>query len=191
MRETPASRQTQDMVNDGLGFRALSMPEGVPGSLYLSSMPGRYRSFDHDLAEAERLGVSTVLCLNPRDEIQYKSPHYHQALHDGSHGWRVVDHPIEDFRAPVRGDGFSSLVREIADELRTGTNVMLHCAGGIGRTGTVSSCILIALGLPADDALAEVRRARAWPENKAQLDFVHWFAESQMQDTGGSEQAAV
>jgi protein-tyrosine phosphatase len=178
------------MVNDGLGFRALSLPDGVRGILYLSSMPGRYRAFDHDLAEAERLDVSTVLCLNPRDEIQYKSPHYHQALHDGSHGWRVVEHPIEDFRAPVRGDGFSSLVHEIAEELRAGTNVMLHCAGGIGRTGTVSSCILIALGLPAGEALAEVRKARAWPENKAQLDFVHWFSESLERVTQDGEQAA-
>jgi len=176
-RRRPA--QTFAVTNDGLGFRALPLPDGVSGRLYLSSMPGRYRAFHHDLTEAERLGVTTVLCLNPRDEVEHKSPHYHQALNDGSHGWRVVEHPIEDFRAPVRGDGFAGLVDEIVSELTAGTNVMLHCAGGIGRTGTVSSCILIALGLPAGEALAEVRKARAWPENKAQLDFVHWFAVQQ------------
>jgi GNAT superfamily N-acetyltransferase len=140
-------------------------------------MPGRYRPFEQDVAEAEDLGVTTVLCLNPRDEIEHKSPHYHQALNDGSHAWRVIEHPIEDFRAPARGDGFSSLIDEVVTELHAGASLMLHCAGGIGRTGTVSSCILIALGLPAEEALAEVRRARAWPENRAQLEFVHWFAE--------------
>jgi len=171
-----AAGQTFLVTNDGIGFRALSLPEGVPGRLYLSSMPGRYRPFEQDIAEAEALQVSTVLCLNPRDEIQHKSPHYHEALNDGSHGWKVVEHPIEDFRAPARAHHFHELVDEIATELRVGTNVMLHCAGGIGRTGTVSSCILIALGSLAGEALAEVRRARAWPENKAQLDFVHWFA---------------
>jgi hypothetical protein len=162
-------------VDDSLGFRELPLPEGVPGRLYLSSMPGRYRPFEQDLAEAERLGVRTVLCLNPRDEVRHKSPHYHAALNDGSHGWRVVEHPIEDFRAPVRGDGFLGLVAEVVSELKVGANVMLHCAGGIGRTGTVASCILIALGLPAPEALARVRAARAWPENQAQADFVRWF----------------
>jgi GNAT superfamily N-acetyltransferase len=158
-------------------FRLLPLPGEIAGRLYLSSMPGRYRPFAQDLAEAERLDVTTVLCLNPRDEIEHKSPHYHQALNDGSHGWRVIEHPVEDFRAPVRGDGFTGLVDEVVAELRHGERVMLHCAGGIGRTGTVSSCILVALGLPVDEALAAVRRAKAWPENQAQLDFVRWFAE--------------
>jgi protein tyrosine/serine phosphatase len=163
-------------MTDQLGFRALELPAGVAGALYLSSMPGRYRPFDRDLREADELGVATVLCLNPRDEIEWKSPHSHAALNDGSHGWRVIEHPIEDFRAPGRNDAFVALIDDIAGHLRAGERLMLHCAGGIGRTGTVGSCILIALGLSPDEALATVRRARAWPENKAQTDFVHWFA---------------
>jgi protein tyrosine/serine phosphatase len=165
-------------MSDQLGFRPLPLPEGIRGALYLSSMPGRYRPFDRDVREAEELGVTTVVCLNPRDEIEWKSPHYHAALGDGSHGWRVIEHPIEDFRAPVRDRSFVILVEDIAAHLRSGERLMLHCAGGIGRTGTVSACILIALGLGSDEALAAVRRARAWPENRAQTDFVHWFASS-------------
>jgi GNAT superfamily N-acetyltransferase len=157
-------------------FRLLPLPGEVPGRLYLSSMPGRYRPFDQDVAEAERLGVTTVLCLNPRDEIEHKSPHYHQALNDASHGWRLIEHPIEDFRAPVRGDGFTGLIDEVVADLQRGERVMLHCAGGIGRTGTVSSCILVALGLQVEEALAVVRKAKAWPENQPQLDFVRWFS---------------
>ena len=166
------------MMTNQIGFRALALPGSVSGRLYLSSMPGRYRPFDLDISEAEALGVSMVLCLNPRDEIQYKSPHYHEALNDASHGWKMVEHPIEDFRAPVRGHEFQDLIAEITGELRAGTNVMLHCAGGIGRTGTVSSCILVALGLPVAEALAGVRAVHAWPENRSQLEFVHWFAET-------------
>ncbi len=174
-------------MSDHLGFRGLALPEGIAGRLYLSSMPGRYRPFESDLAEAEALGVTLVLCLNPRDEIEYKSPHYHQALADASHGWKVIEHGIEDFRAPTRSDSFVRLVREIGGELRAGANMMLHCAGGIGRTGTVSSCILIALGVEAGEALRRVRVARAWPENKAQLDFVHWFAESLAEDAAAAD----
>jgi protein-tyrosine phosphatase len=164
-------------MNTGLGFREIPLPEGVRGRLFLSSMPGRYRPFAHDLAEAEALGVATVLCLNPRDEIELKSPHYHAALNDGSHGWRVLEHPIEDFRAPSRDQRFVELIDEVAEHLRGGESLMLHCAGGIGRTGTVSACILIALGMSPEEALAEIRRKGARPENKAQSDFVHWFAQ--------------
>jgi protein-tyrosine phosphatase len=164
-------------MNDDLGFREVGLPVGVDGRLYLSSMPGRYRPFDRDLAQAEELGVTAVLCLNPRDEIELKSPHYHASLGDGSHGWRVIEYAIEDFRAPRRDQQFVDFVEVVASQLQAGERMMLHCAGGIGRTGTVGSCILIALGLAADEALAGVRKSRAWPENKAQNEFVHWFAE--------------
>jgi protein-tyrosine phosphatase len=173
---------TLSEMDNNLGFREIPLPEGVGGRLFLSSMPGRYRPFAHDLAEAEELGVATVLCLNPRDEIELKSPHYHAALNDGSHGWRVIEHPIEDFRAPSRDQRFVGLVDDVAAHLRAGEGLMLHCAGGIGRTGTVSACILIALGLSPEEALAEIRKKGARPENKAQSDFVRWFAEREAEE---------
>jgi protein-tyrosine phosphatase len=63
--------------------------------------------------------------------------------------------------------------------LRAGRGVVVHCAGGTGRTGTVIACALAALGLPEADVLdymATVNAARrtspGWPESDWQKEQV-------------------
>ena len=63
------------------------------------------------------------------------------------------------------------VVRAVVDELRSGRGVVVHCAGGTGRTGTVIACALAALGMPQDEVLKYMARVNAarqkspgWPE---------------------------
>ena len=41
-----------------------------------------------------------------------------------------------------------------------GCAVGVHCMAGRGRTGTMIACYLVSQGMSAEDAIAEVRRAR-------------------------------
>ncbi|MEO5672109.1 MAG: tyrosine-protein phosphatase, partial [Ramlibacter sp.] len=66
-------------------------------------------------------------------------------------------------------------VHQIADALRRGDAVMMHCAAGIGRTGTTAACVLKALGLSNDEALQRVLDAGSNPENAHQSGLVDWF----------------
>jgi protein-tyrosine phosphatase len=52
--------------------------------------------------------------------------------------------------------------------------VIVHCAAGIGRSGTTAVAMLVSLAVPLDEALEHVRRHRpaAGPEVGAQLDLV-------------------
>ncbi|MGI5819927.1 MAG: dual specificity protein phosphatase family protein [Armatimonadota bacterium] len=43
---------------------------------------------------------------------------------------------------------------------REGCAVGVHCLAGLGRTGTLIACYLVTRGLSAEDAIAQVRRAR-------------------------------
>ncbi|RZJ26553.1 MAG: hypothetical protein EOO54_02435 [Haliea sp.] len=54
-------------------------------------------------------------------------------------------------------------------------SILLHCAACIGRTGTTAACVLKALGLPAEQALQQVRDAGSNPENAQQSGLVDWF----------------
>ena len=59
--------------------------------------------------------------------------------------------------------------------MRAGDAVLLHCAAGLGRTGTAAACVLKALGLDAQEALQRVRDAGSNPQNAEQSGLVHWF----------------
>ena len=55
------------------------------------------------------------------------------------------------------------VVQATVAELRSGKGVVVHCAGGTGRTGTVIACALAALGMAQDEVLnymASVNTAR-------------------------------
>jgi protein-tyrosine phosphatase len=51
----------------------------------------------------------------------------------------------------------------------------LHCAAGIGRTGSTAACVLKALGLSTGEALQRVLDAGSNPQNAQQSGLVDWF----------------
>ena len=55
---------------------------------------------------------------------------------------------------------------------------MVTCIGGLGRSGTVAACYLVAAGISPDAAIAAVRTARGPRalETIAQEDFMVTFA---------------
>jgi protein-tyrosine phosphatase len=74
------------------------------------------------------------------------------------------------------------VVRVVVDELRAGRGVVVHCAAGTGRTGTVIACVLAALGMPEAEVLkymATVNAARGkshgWPESDWQKSQIASF----------------
>jgi protein-tyrosine phosphatase len=57
-------------------------------------------------------------------------------------------------------------------------DVAVACMGGVGRSGTVAACALVAAGAAADEAIALVRRVRhpEAVETPAQEAFVRAYA---------------
>jgi len=53
--------------------------------------------------------------------------------------------------------------------------VLVHCAAGIGRTGTVAACLLKRLGVPTAVALRRVREAGSNPESALQSGLIERF----------------
>ena len=64
-------------------------------------------------------------------------------------------------------------------EARESSNVAVACMGGVGRTGTVAACALVAGGMTPDAAIATVRSVRhpTAVETVEQERFVRSFAE--------------
>jgi protein-tyrosine phosphatase len=158
-----------------MSLRRVRLPGDVPGALWLSSMPGRFGSWAGFEREAREAQLAVVVCLTSRDEVQELSPQYHAAIASDDMPFQWVHVPVPNFGVPEDREAFRRGIERVAKALRAGQPVMMHCAAGMGRTGSAAACVLKSLGLSTQDALQRVRDAGSNPQNAAQSGFVDWF----------------
>lgn len=158
-----------------MSLRNLPLPPGLAGQVWLGSMPGRFESWAAFESEARAAGIAIVVCLAPREELAELSPEYHAALARGQLPFRWLLVPMRNFGLPDDPAAFRRDIAGIAQSVRGGDRVLLHCAAGLGRTGSAAACLLKALGVDEQDALERVRAAGSNPQNAQQSGLVHWF----------------
>lgn len=153
------------------GIDEIPLP-GVAGRLWLCGKHAIGPSHEAALAEVDATGV---VCLTEADELDGRYPEYLAWLQSAPQ--RAIWRPIHDLHAPPL-EVATELVEAIVARLAAGERLILHCAAGIGRSGTVAVCVLVELGVPLDEALAVVaaNRPMAGPEVGAQRDLVVEFA---------------
>ena len=158
-----------------MALRRVRLPPERPGQLWLGAMPGRFESWSAFQQQAQRSRLALVVCLTPRPELAELSPEYHAAVGRGELAFRWLHVPMRNFGLPQDSPGFRRGIEAVAEAVRAGDAVLLHCAAGLGRTGTAAACVLKALGLDAHEALQRVREAGSNPQNAEQSGLVHWF----------------
>ncbi len=129
-------------------------------------------------AAMAKCGATTVVCLVEEREVSGHWPGYADWLHQHL-GVDAVWFPIHDLNAPTL-ERTEPLLFDLLARIDRGEHLLVHCAAGIGRTGTIAACILVRQGMTVEDALERVRTARpgAGPEVGPQLDLVHAVAAS-------------
>jgi protein-tyrosine phosphatase len=154
-------------------FRSLPLP--VPGRLWLHAMPGRREDWERFVALAREAQLQRIVCLTPRGEIAALSPEYLAAIEQNALPCALQEIAMADFGVSADAQAFAAAVRELAEALRAGESALLHCAAGIGRTGTLAACVLKALGLPTEQALRRVAEAGSSPQSAIQSGWVDAF----------------
>lgn len=161
----------------GNRLREVQLQDVTSGRLFLCEMLGRcgpLGEYEKELAEAQ---IDRVLCLAPLEEVCQKSPDYAAKLERGQFGIPVDRFPIEDYGVPEDSTGLVRVARDYAARLQQGERMVIHCGAGVGRTGTVAICLLMALGLSLKDATARVEAAHSWPETEPQRALVERLGE--------------
>jgi len=84
--------------------------------------------------------------------------------------------PIPDVCAP--GVIFTNLWESAGPKLREilheGGKILIHCRGGLGRTGTVAAQLLVELGMKPEETINKVRKARPGAiESREQENYVY------------------
>lgn len=157
-------------------FRRVDLPARVPGKLLLHSMPGRYEAIESVWNQVRNEAVRAIVCLAEKDELHEKSCDYARALEAGTVPCLVLPFEIPDRGAPEDRDAFWALAGDVAKRLQCGETVLIHCAGGVGRTATFAVCVLLALGEPASEARSVVSRAGSTVETAPQSKLISWCA---------------
>lgn len=166
------------------------LPAGLvpaPGRLGLTFAPGKKgpgldgawrRDLRLDLARLREVyGVGAIVnLLEEHEHRRFGMEDYRDEIR-AFRSFELRGFPILDGGVPGDVDGVRDLVGWILERLGAGTNVAVHCRGGLGRTGLVTACCLVAVGASPEAAIREVRAVRPGAvETGAQEAFVESFA---------------
>ena len=161
---------------------------GTPGRLGMTFAPGMWagsvrgrweRDLTVDMRTLEKEHETNVL-VSLMEDHEYRGYRIPELLEQDSIGnIEILRFAIEDMGVPreAESERFQTFVQDVVRRLEEDQNVVVHCRGGLGRTGTLAACVLVALGRhAADEAIAAVREARKGTvQTREQEDFVRLF----------------
>lgn len=140
----------------------------IDGELAGMACPGRFADLRDDLIYLRQQGVGSIVSLTeyPLDLRPLES-----------FGFTYLHLPIPDYHPPTVDQVWTFL--RFWERQCGGGAVVVHCAAGQGRTGTILACALVHRGESAEEAIRTVRRLRPPSiDTDAQEAFVYTFSRS-------------
>lgn len=162
-----------------------SAAHGLPGRLGLTFAPGKsgrgaYANWDRNLRKdlarrRDAYGTKVLVTLLEEFEMKRASISGLRAATRRA-GMKSAWFPITDMSVPHDPEDAIPVVGEILEHLTSGDTVVIHCMGGLGRSGTIAACVLAARGMAPERAVEVVRAARPGAlETASQVAFVPHF----------------
>ena len=165
--DIPKTSTTHPLRIDSLVVGSVSGRIGLtfcPGKKQTDAQSGFWdRSLDDDLRAIKGFGAVALVTLMPDSELQSLGVSSRQIGDKTSElGIEWYQLPIPDGGVPDRGfeESWADAGRRLRAHLKAGHNIVIHCKGGLGRTGTVAARLLIEFGADSRNAIQSVRKAR-------------------------------
>lgn len=144
-----------------------------PGKLAVAARPRGGDWLADEIIRWKRQGVGAVLSLlTPQEERDLDLTEEPGVVR--SAGLIFNSFPIPDRQVPSSQSNLASVLDKTNRSLAKGTNLVIHCRQGLGRSGLVAACLLATTGLSPGAAVEIVSAARgvAIPETQEQKDWI-------------------
>jgi protein-tyrosine phosphatase len=117
---------------------------------------------DEDVRALKASGVSILVCLLTSDE-QIELDLRRAAECCRAAGIEYVSVPIPDFGVPTDLKPFEQAIVKAIQAFSRAESVAVHCREGIGRSSLFATAVLVATGIPTEQALVTASNARGLP----------------------------
>lgn len=124
----------------------------------ISPLPGRV-DLEADLKTITENKITNVVTLVSNEELEhYKVPTLINRLKENN--IEVLHSPIVDYGVPSR-EQVVEIIEWIKQKIKSKENVLIHCVGGFGRSGTIMAVYAkVYLGKTGEEAIQFVRSIR-------------------------------
>ena len=161
-------------INDQKGKVGLTF---CPGKKQKYAMTGSWnRDLDMDMTDLKDKDCDALVTLMEAQELEAVEVPKHQLEKiTQTYGMDWFFLPIKDAGIPDSEFERSWNVagKRLISLLNDKQSIVVHCLGGLGRSGTIAARLLVELGIDPDDAIIRVRQSRPGAiETKAQEQYV-------------------
>ena len=143
------------------------------GCLAIMAHPASTGSVASTISEIAALGFHQVVSLLEPAEADVLGLAQEAELVTAQ-SMKFISYAIPDMGLPARSDDFARLAQSLFTQIDAGTNTLIHCRGGIGRSGLLAAAVLLRGGKDVQTAFAQVSlmRGRQVPETAQQGDWL-------------------
>ena len=131
---------------------------------------------EDEIQSLKQEGVDVLVSLLTPEEVFYfdlqAEPNNCQAC-----GIEFISFPITDRETPESETITLEFVQRLAEFVKAGKGVAIHCYAGIGRSSLIAACVLVALGINPRAAFGLIKNSRGCevPDTREQREWFYSF----------------